>query len=71
MFKVAIHMANLFKLTKALLLAIQNHSGQCHTKLAMPKTLFKKKRACCHLHSWKLVVHTQFRADKLTTVSIQ
>ena len=45
MFKVAIHMTNLFKLTEALLLTMQNHPGQCHTKLAMPETLlFKKKK---------------------------
>jgi len=47
MFKVAIHMANLFKLTEEFLLAMQNHPGQCHTKLAMPETLMFKKTACC------------------------
>jgi len=45
MFKVAIQMSNLFKLTEALFLAMQNHPGQCHTKLAIAKTLlFKKKK---------------------------
>ena len=45
MFKVAIHMTNLFKLTEALLLTMQNHPGQCHTKLAMPETLLFKKKS--------------------------
>jgi hypothetical protein len=44
MFKVAIHMANLFKLTEEFLLAMQNHPGQCHTKLATPETLLFKKQ---------------------------
>lgn len=51
MFKVAIHMVNLLKMTEALLLAMQNRPGQCHTKLAMPETLLFKKKACCHLYS--------------------
>jgi hypothetical protein len=50
MFKVAIHMANLFKLTEALLLTMQNHPGQCHAKLVMPeKLLFKKKHAAIYI----------------------
>jgi len=50
MFKVAIHMANLFKLTEALFLAMQNHPGQCHTKLAIAKTLlFKKKHVAIYV----------------------
>jgi len=45
MFKVAIHMANLFKLTEALLLTMKNHPGQCHTKLAIAETLLLKKKS--------------------------
>lgn len=45
MFKVAIQMSNLFTLTEALFLAMQNYPGQCHTKLAIAKTLLFKKKS--------------------------
>jgi hypothetical protein len=57
MFKVAIHMANVFKLREALLLTMKKHPGQCHTKLVMPETLlFKKKHAAIYIlgHFWFL-----------------